>query len=108
MTKNKLLTLILERRYELIEHFSQSSRYIRKMSTVKYHGDLPIAIVMKCQGPDSTILALLDVRPKYIIDKEKTILYIAKESNCSNGVIRKLEEVLESMEKLAISGVLFD
>ncbi len=111
MTYNQLHTLILERRYELVEYFLQSSRSIRKMSTVKYHGDLPIAIVMKCQGPDSTILALLDVYPKCVMEKNasgKTILHIAKESNCSNRVIRKLEEVMESMEKLAISSVLFD
>ena len=38
----------------------------------------------------------------------KTILHIAKESNCSNRVIRKLVEVMESMEKLAFSRVLFD
>ena len=110
MTYNKLLTLILERRYELVEHFLQSSRSIRKMSTVKYHGDLPIVMVMKCQGPDSTILALLEVYPKCVMDKDasgKTILHIAKESNCSNRVIRKLKEVLESIEKLANSSSSF-
>ena len=111
MTYNQLQTLILERRYELVEHFLQSSRSIRKMSTVKYHGDLPIVIVMKCQGPDSIILAFLDVYPKCVMDKDasgKTILHIAKESNCSNRVIRKLKEVMELMEKLTISSVLFD
>ena len=111
MTYNQLHTLILERRYELVEHFLQSSRSIRNMSSVKYHGDLPIVIVMKSQGPDSTILALLDVNPKCVMEKNasgKTILHIAKESNCSNRVIRKLVEVMESMEKLAFSSVLFD
>ena len=110
MTYNQLHTLILERRYELVEHFLQSSRSIRKMSTVKYHGDLPIAIVMKCQGPDSTILALLDVYPKCVMEKNasgKTILHVAKESNCSNRVIRKLKEVIESMKELASSSSSF-
>ncbi len=110
MTCNQLHTLILERRYELIEHFLQSSRSIRKMSTFKYQGDLPIVIVMKCQGPDSTILALLDVYPKCVMDKDasgKTILQIAKESNCSQRVIRKLKEVSKSLEKLANSSSSF-
>jgi len=94
MTYNKLHTLILERRYVLVEHFLQSSQSIRKMSTVKYHGDLPIAIVVKCQGPGSTILVLLGVCPKCVMEKDasgKTILHIAKESNCSNRAIRKIE-----------------
>ena len=110
MTYNKLHTLILERRYVLVEHFLQSSQSIRKMSTVKYHGDLPIAIVVKCQGPDSTILALLGVCPKCVMEKDasgKTILHIAKESNCSNRVIQKIKEVMESMEKLASSSYSF-
>ena len=37
----------------------------------------------------------------------KTILHIAKESSCSNRVIRKLKEVIESMKELASSSSSF-
>ncbi len=66
---------------------------------------------MKYQGPDSTILTLLDVYPKCVMKKDvsgKTILHIVKDGNISTRVIRKGEEVMESMEKLVSSRFQFD
>lgn len=106
MTYNKLHMLLTDRRYTAAENLLETNVSNRQMSFVRYKGDLPIVIVMKNQGPESLVLALLHALPKCVLERDefgKTLFQIAKEYGCTKKILREIEEVKKSTQEQQIS-----
>ena len=102
MTYNKLHMLLTDRRYAAAEKLVKTNVSSNKMSSVRYKGDLPIVIVMKNQGPESLVLALLHDLPQCALERDefgKTLFQIAKECGCTRKILREIAEVKNSTQE---------